>query len=257
MPLLHKLQNIQFENGFKTHNSILDTVSYAPEVLFIGTHNHGWIWNKADFYYGRDMYMWTSLANLFLYNRNRLTKKRNAVNNIPSLHEIFDICVKGKLVFADIVKGIRESIPAIEYPQDKTVMVNEQYSWKSYKDTPIDFMGAKGWLEDNGQAIVRFINETPTIKHVYFTFKSGKWLVEKKKEICNQLRYDVTSCSIFTPTANGFGNVLKQPFRERAWSLTHCWVWNGLNHGVYVNKPDYGHLDHEWLIANCVTPDQF
>ena len=38
MPFTHKYQQHNFENGFQTHNSILDTVNYDPEVIFIGTY---------------------------------------------------------------------------------------------------------------------------------------------------------------------------------------------------------------------------
>ena len=76
MTLLHKYQQHDFLNGFQTHNSILDIVPYEPEVLFIGTYNHGWSWNNSDFFYGRSMYMWTVLGNLFEYNNNYLVSPR-------------------------------------------------------------------------------------------------------------------------------------------------------------------------------------
>lgn len=53
----HKFLNYNFENGYQTHNSILDTTPYKPEVIFIGTFNHGWDWNQSDFFYGRGMYL--------------------------------------------------------------------------------------------------------------------------------------------------------------------------------------------------------
>ncbi len=55
--ILHKFLNTPQEiwnNGFTTKDAILQT-PYFPKVLFIGTFNHGWIWNTADFFYGRDM----------------------------------------------------------------------------------------------------------------------------------------------------------------------------------------------------------
>ena len=50
MSIYHKFQEQDFGNSFQTHNSILDKVSYDPEVIFIGTFNHGWSWNQADFF---------------------------------------------------------------------------------------------------------------------------------------------------------------------------------------------------------------
>lgn len=257
MPFIHKYQQHNFDNGFQTHNSILDIVPYNPEVIFIGTYNHGWTWNLSDFYYGRGMYMWTALGNLFLYNHNHLIKKRNFNNNEPTLEQIFEICKKGKIVFADIVKGIKADIPAIEQLDDRSVFVNNQYKWAGYKDVPLEYMSAQGWLDDNVKAIVNYINETKSIKHIYFTFKSGNWLVDKLNAIREGVRNNVSSCSIFTPTANGFGGQIQPPFHERAWGLTHCWIWNGLNHNIPISRPDYGHLDHNWLMNKGVNPNNF
>ena len=53
MPFIHKYQQHDFGNGFQTRNSILCTEHYKPEVIFIGTYNHGWTWNNSDFFYGR------------------------------------------------------------------------------------------------------------------------------------------------------------------------------------------------------------
>lgn len=257
MPFLHKFQRHDFNNEFQTHDSILDTVPYDPEVIFIGTYNHGWSWNLSDFYYGRGMYMWTSLGNLFLYNHNHLINQRNFNNDEPTFEQLLEICIKGKIVFADIVKGINENIEAIERPQNQSVLVNNQYAWTSYKDGPLDYMGEQGWLDDNVNAIIKYINDHKTIKHVYFTFKSGNWLVDKLHEIVNGVRGDVRTCSIFTPTANGFGGQLNPPFHERVWGLTHCWVWNGLNHNHPINRLNYGHLNHAWLMDKGVNPNNF
>jgi hypothetical protein len=255
MPFEHKFQHHNFQNGFQTHDSILNTEEYDPEVIIIGTYNHGWDWNESDFYYGRGMYMWPILANMFLHNENLLINPRNENNNIPNMQQIFKICRNGKIVFADIVKGIKDEIPAVA--QNPSVLVNHEYVWKSYKDKPLDSMAAQGWLDDNVEAIINYINETKTIKHVYFTFKSGAWLVDKLNEICDGLRPGVSYCSIFTPTANGFGKLLEAPFDERAWGLSHCWIWNGLNHDFPINRPNYGHLDHGWLTACGVDVNQF
>jgi hypothetical protein len=257
MPFLHKFQNHNFGNGFETNNSILDIVPYEPEVIFIGTYNHGWSWNESDFFYGRGMYMWPALANLFLYDSNHLVKKRDSNNSDPSYLQLFEICKKGKIVFADIVKGIKEDINAIENLEEKCVIVNNEYVWKSYKDKPLDFMASKNWIDDNVEEIINYINRTKSIKHVYFTFKSGDWLIDKLNEIKFQTRHEVTSFSIFTPTANGFRENLPPPFEERLWSLTHCWLWNNLNHEIPIFKNEYGSFDHEWLLSNGVNPHNF
>jgi hypothetical protein len=267
MPILHKYQLYNFHNGFQTHNAILDTVPYPPEVIFIGTFNHGWSWNYSDFFYVRNMYMWTVLGNLFNYNKNYLSSHRTINNLHPSFEQLFEICIKGKITFADIVKGLKKDLTVVEDLHERYVLINTEYEWNSrlingsmageYSDTHLERLGKIGWLDDNVDAIVNFVNETSTIKHIYYTFKSGSWLVEKKKDIINGIRKDVSFCSIFSPTSKGFGKLLEPPFNKRAWGLAHCWVWNGLDHQNPINRPGYGHLNHEWLIRNGVNPDHF
>ena len=267
MPLLHKYQEHKFINGFETANSILCNIPYEPEVIFIGTYNHGWSWNLSDFFYGRDMYMWTILENLFLYGYNRLTRNRTILTNQPTIEQIFQICQDAKIVFGDIVKGIKEEIQAVELVNEKCVLVNNQYRWEKrvinkqmvgqYSDKHLDNLAKHGWLDDNVDEIIKYINQTKSIKHVYFTFKSGIWLVDKLNYIKQSVRSNVSVCSIFTPTANGFGKQLAPPFHERAWGLTHCWIWNGIKHTIPINRINYGHLDHQWLIEKGVNPNNF
>ena len=267
MPFLHKYQEHDFGNGFQTHYSILDTVPYEPEVIFIGTYNHGWSWNQSDFFYGRGMNMWTILGNLFLYRKNHLIKQRTINNNEPTFEQLFEICIKGKIVFADIVKGIKEEIPAIELENENCVLINNEYRWEArkinnkrigeYSDTHLDNLAENNWLDDNVDEIISYINNTKSIKHIYFTFKSCNWIVDKLNEIRRGIRNDVSSCSIFTPTGNGFGGQIDRPFNERTWGLTHCWVWNGLNHNISVNRPNYGNIDHNWLRSRGVNPANF
>jgi hypothetical protein len=71
--------------------------------------------------------MWTILGNFFIHNSNQLIKRRNQNNNYPAIDQVFEICKKGKLVFADIVKGIKNEIPAVELLNEKCVLVNNQY----------------------------------------------------------------------------------------------------------------------------------
>ena len=145
------------------------------------------------------------------------------------------------------------------------ILVNNQYAWRNnainavgeYSDKHLDYMGAMGWLDDNVMEIVNYINNTPSIEFVCFTFKTGGWLVGKINNIGIGVRPGVNCASIFTPTSSGFGKLLEVPFDKRAWSLTHCWVWNGLPHPIMVNKLGYGHLDHGWLTECGVNPNNF
>ncbi|MBA9078201.1 hypothetical protein [Rufibacter quisquiliarum] len=253
MPILHRFYNYNWENGFETHRAILDTIPYEPEVIIIGTFNHGWDWNNADFFYGRGMYMWTIMANLFLNNGNALTEPRTVLNDTPNLEQIFQVCQKARITFADVVQGTRPNIPVEQ--QGRSILVNNEYIWEDYKDTHLKIMGRNGWLDDNADAIVDYINSTKSIKHVYFTFKPTGWLLTLKNSIADRIA-PTTACSIFTPTANGFrANLPAYP--HRAWSLAHCWVWNGLHHAVPINKPNFCHLDHGWLVSKGVNPNNF
>lgn len=255
MAILHKFQEHDWKNGFKTENSILKSEFYLPEVLIIGTFNHGWSCNPSDFFYGRGMYMWPIMANLFLHNNiDHLTKVRNINNDLPQLSDIFEICKKGKISFADIVKGTKDEIQIIE--NNGYVRINDTYNWTDYKDSHLNYMGNMNWLDDNVEEIIDFINKTPSIKHVYFTFKTGgNWILKKKKGIFDNVNKPCSS--IFTPTATGFRSNLPAPFNTRIKSLTHCWIWNNLNHAIEVNKEDYGYLNHDWLTESGVNVNEF
>jgi hypothetical protein len=257
MAVLHKFQNVDFRNGFQTRNSILEATQYDPEVIFIGTFNHGWTWNRADFFYGRDMYMWTILGNMFLNGRNVWRSTRSAPPLIPSLEQIFQICEKGKIAFADIIKGTKNTIPAVQNETNETVLVNDNYIWSTYQDSKLIHMAHQGWIDDNVQEIIDFIDRTKSIKHVYYTFKTGDWFIAKVLEINQHLRGGVSTGSIFTPSGNGFGPGLPRPFHRRAASIAHCWTWNGLPNPVPVNRLGYTHLDHTWLTLSGVNPQRF
>lgn len=265
MNIRHKFENVPLDeptaiwpNGFATKNAILSTTPYMPEVIIIGSFNHGWPWNDADFFYGRDMYMWTVMANLFLYNRNILTSRRNPGNrnNTPNLNQIFEICKKGKLCFADVVLGIKKTIPEVINFRKETALVNGSYLWNDYKDGHLNQMGHNDWLDSNVSNIIDFINITPTIKHIYFTFATGgNWLVGLRNAIIEAIP-NIQAGSIYTPTGMRLPNFAGYPVRP--FSLAHHWVWNNAAHAISpVNNPNYIHLDHEWLIQNGVNPNNF
>ncbi len=246
MPICHKFKSYNWENGFYTKDSILHT-PYKPEVMFIGTFNHGWSWNKADFFYGRDMYMWPILANLFIYNNNYLNKPRNEKNSNPTLEEIFKICLKGKITFSDIVKGTKNEVNTIV--NDNNIIVNSTFKWNNYSDKQLKELGKNEMLDDNVNEIIKYIKANKSLKHIYFTFKSETWLLKKRDEIISNIG-NINSGSIFTPTGMGFRKNIFG-FNNRCSSLSHCWIWNGeLNK---IHKKGYIHLDHDWLRRKGVS----
>ena len=252
MLVTHKFLEFDWGKGFESHNTILDVVPYEPETIFIGSFNPDWDWNPADFYYGRGMYMWPILANLFLNNRNTIENRRND-NTEPTLNQIFEICKQGKITFADIVKGTKNEISLAR--TGNVYFVNNTYEWDSYKDKQLDYLGKEGYLDDNVDEIVKYINETPSIKRVYFTFKSGHWLVKKMKLIKDQINTPIKG-SIFTPSGNGFRRLLVN-FPSKPSSIAHCWVWNGLQHTFPITRKGYCNLDHDWLRINGVDINNF
>ena len=264
MAVRHKFENkpldapeIIWPKGFATTNAILSTTPYESEVIIIGSFNHGWPWNDADFFYGRGMYMWSVMANLFLNNANVLIARRNPLpgNNTPNLNQIFEICKKGKLCFADVVLGTNVAIPVVVNAAIPSIVVNDIYNWNNYKDSHLNYMGTLGWLDDNVQNIIQFIRNTPSIKHIYFTFATGgAWLVGLRNAIIAAFP-NLQAGSIYTPTGRlpNFAGYPVSPF-----SLAHHWVWNNAGHPIsLVNNPNYTHLDHTWLIRNGVNPNIF
>lgn len=253
MPVSHKFLNHNWGNGFWTENAILKTDKYEPEVLFLGTFNHGFEWNQSDFFYGRGMYMWTIMSNLFIHNENHLIQRRTIENNIPSLNQVFEICQKGRFVFADLIKGTSKNVKTNSNIQQKIITVHSvenEYYWNNYKDNSILDLIDLNFIDDNVKEIINYINENPSIKFIYCTFKSGNHFIQMLNTITNNIRADIQIEHIFTPTGNGFGTNLEYPYNERAWSLSHCWVWNNLNHEIEVSKVGYTNLNHYWL-SNC------
>jgi hypothetical protein len=204
--------------------------------------------------------MWTVMANLFLNNANVLIRRRNPPpgNNIPTLNQIFQICQKGKLCFADVVLGTNVAIPTSAFAGNPTpsVLVNGVYNWNDYSDHHLNYMGSMGWLDNNVQNIISFIQATPSLKHIYFTFATGgAWLVGLKNAIIAAFPTHQAG-SIYTPTGMRLPNFLGFPVRP--FSLAHHWVWNNAGHPLSpVNNPNYINLNHIWLIRNGVNPINF
>jgi hypothetical protein len=34
-------------------------------------------------------------------------------------------------------------------------------------------------------------------------------------------------------------------------------MWNGLDHAIPIQRPGFGHFDHEWLVSHGVDPNNF
>ena len=105
MPVDHKFLQHNFGQGFETHNAILDTTPYKPEILILGTFNPNTDEdaNVADFFYGRNWF-WTAFFNILEHNNIHYSKQRKFYSPFsPTLEEIFRFCIKFKLTFADLI----------------------------------------------------------------------------------------------------------------------------------------------------------
>ena len=190
MPVLHKFYQINWENGFETHDAILDITPYSPEVMFIGTFNPKTPnANFADFFYGRN-YFWTGFKNLFVHNTVAIQNRRMPQNGVPPSHnllnptlaEIFCLCLKLKLTFADLIAQVfHYNNPQFQLLQNDNVVFNgNQYNLiqdgQKGNVGGLAQLAALGQVDWNTQNIIDYLCNNPQIKQIYFTRQpNGIW----------------------------------------------------------------------------------
>jgi hypothetical protein len=236
----HKFLNVDFgqryptiasAQGFKTHNVILKTTPYEPKVLIIGTFNPD-DGNGAEFFYGRNRnYLWRIFEN-FSNNNNALN---GPADGIPQIHRIFELCLRFKLSFADLIT--------------KTEVELDDYS-----DTLLNRLCNRGQIQNNVEEIVKYICETESINYVYFTTKNESLgclrnLWTNVAMLVNQQRPDVQFGSILTPS--GQGGVTNFIGLHRAATIARYWIWvnaiPNIHPQPFPNQNGYVHLNHQWL----------
>lgn len=254
MPILHKFQNHNWENGFWTENSILKTNHYKPEVLFIGTFNPLTPNNNfVDFFYGRN-YFWPTFKNLFIENKTVHNQRRIPTNGAPilplnpTLEVIFEICKKGRFSFADMINSVFPKTEDYNIENNDNVIFNG-LEYNLIMDNGQNGIGGLAELNNidqvewNIENINKYLCENPTIKYIYFTRRPSRiWLKkwdELRKSNCS---LDKTFCFIYTPS----GRRLKTPVMN---NLIDKWI--KFNNGTYCN------LNHKWLIRNGVNLNNF
>ena len=204
----HKFENFKFSSSFYTENVILRP-PYNPEVLILGTFNPD-DGNFADFFYGRNFF-WPIFRMFYNNTTEYSNQKRSPKNLSPSLNEILDICSYFKLSFADLVLSTDSKDNLIP---DENVL--------------------DGNIEWNTQNIINFINNTPSLKFIYFTRqKKGDWKVELNK-ISQETPLKILN--IYTPS----GQSLKG--EPRILKLKDHWLFN--------DDENFDILNHSWL-ENC------
>jgi hypothetical protein len=252
MPITHKFIETNFLGGFQTHDAILDVTPYKPEVMVIGTFNPGTPNARADFFYGRN-YFWPAFKNLFIEGRVGLTNTRMPLRGVPPPHnllnptlaEIFCLCIKLKLTFADLIdKVLQNNNPQYELlPNDHVIFNGQEYNLITDDNNgllPLDGFGQVNW---NTQNIIKYLCDNPQIKTIYFTRKpTGIWQNQWNQIVNHPCIKGRQLTNIYTPS----GRRLRKPVMN---SLLHHWVHN--------NTPGFGKLDTNWLIDNRVEIEGF
>lgn len=256
MSIQHKFYQTNFGNGFQTHNAILDTTPYRPEVIVVGTFNPNTPNdNFADFFYGRN-YFWTAFKNLFVNNGIQLTQTRMprrgappAVLN-PTLPEILELCIKLKLTFADLIfEVLNNNNPNYQTRQNDNVIFNGA-EYNLIQDGQKGIVGGLqqlntlGQVNWNTQNIINFLCNNPQITTIYFTRQpTGIWAEQWNLIINHNCMAGRLKTNLFTPS----GLSLKGKPRMNAL----------LKHWVHNTEPNFGKLDNNWLTNNGVTIQNF
>lgn len=266
MAIPHRDIQRDWNNGFTTRNAILHQTLYEPEVLFIGTFNPGTDnANFSDFFYGRN-YLWTGFKNYFVHNKVQLDTRRMPTNgrqeNLltdPTLSEIFELCTKLKLCFTDLIlEVLHKSNPHYTILENDNVifsgneynLIQDGKSSKKLNDgskrtvlglEQLDTINQVHWNTGN---IISFLEQTPTIKTIYFTRKpTGVWGRELSKINYHSCMQGRRLTNIYTPS----GQSLKGKPRMNA--LLRHWIFN--------KDENFGTLNNDWLTRHGVTLQNF
>jgi len=256
MPIFHKFFQTDFTGGFSTHNAIIDTTPYKPEVMIVGTFNpdspHA---NFADFFYGRNC-LWPAFKNLFIHNQTILTGRRMPPNGVaippfdPTLEEILELCNKLKLTFTDLVGGVlHQGEPEYELLQNDNVIINGQ-EYNLILDSQQNGIGGLQQLNGIGQVmwntehIISYLIENPQIKDIYITRRpTGVWAGQWNAIVNHHNLQERNFTNIFTPSAQG------APVHRSMERLLHHWVHN--------ENPNFGTLNNDWLEHHGVNIQNF
>lgn len=256
MPVRHKFYQSEFGSGFATHNAILDITPYQPEVLFLGTFNPDTPnANFADFYYGRNFF-WSAFKNLFITQQIDLLNRRMPQNGKPptilnpTLSEIFKICIKLKLTFADLALEVfHKENPNYKLLSNDNVIFNNA-EFNLIQDGKKGNIGGLQQLNDmdqvnwNTKNIINFLCDNPQIHSIYLTRQpTGIWLNQWSQIVNHKCMGGRFLTNIFTPSGQG-----RPVFHSMARLLNH-WVHNQIG--------NFGKLDNKWLEFNSVNIADF
>lgn len=255
MSVHHKFIKTDFGNGFQTHNAILNTTPYKPEVLIVGTFNPDTPnANFADFFYGRN-YFWPGLKNLFNNNVD-LLDRRMPPNGMPihdlnpTIEEIFSLCDHFKLAFADLIIEVLHECND-EYnllPNDNVEFQGNIYNLIQDSNqngiqglAQLNQIGQVHW---NTQNIIKYLCNNPQINDIFLTRQpNGVWEAQWDMIINHDCMIGRNCTNIFTPSGQGL------PGQPRMTALLHHWIHN--------NADNFGNLNHAWLQDKGVYTNNF
>lgn len=255
MPILHKFYDTNWGNDFATHNAILDTIPYEPEVMFIGTFNPDIPNAIADFFYGRN-YFWPAIKNLFIHNNvNLLSRRMLPIGDPPAildptLDQVFALCTRLKFTFADMISGVlHHNNPQYKFlANDHVLFNNNEYNLiqdgRNRNIWGLAQLNAMGQVNWNTQNIIKYLCEHSTIKQIYLTRQpNGIWAIPWNTIINHLCVKGRNNTNIYTPAGSGLVGV------PRMTVLLHHWVH-------YIGQR-FGRLNNAWLQANEVIPARF
>jgi hypothetical protein len=247
-------QNIlNWDNRFYTENVILKNVDiYKPEIMFLGTFNPELQNNHADFFYGRNFF-WTAFKNLFSPRQEIINEERLTFNPYnPTLEEIFELCIRLKLTFSDLVNSIfdEQDNNNILVKQNKEYTSFRNIEYNPIKDGDLEKLNRINKVNWNTRNIITFLNNNRQIRKIYLTRSNNLCWQTQINQIIQALP-EIDIIPIYTPSAQGgalhqqtgiYGNGKMIP-------LLRHWTQNNGNNG---------NLNHNnWLTNNGVNINNF
>lgn len=245
---------LNWDNRFYTENVTLKNSDiYKPEIMFLGTFNPKLKTNPADFFYGRNFF-WTAFKNLFKEGQITLSEERLAFNPYnPTLDEIFQLCIKLKLTFSDLVDSIfddQDNNPII-VRQNKEYVSFRNIEYNPISDGDLQKLNRINKVNWNTENIITYLKNNRQLKKIYLTRRNGLCWQKQLNQIVHALP-EIKIIPIYTPSAQGgalhqqtgiYGNGKMGPL---------------LRHWTQNNNGNFGNLNHNnWLTNNGVNINNF
>jgi hypothetical protein len=245
---------LNWDNRFYTENAILKNIDiYKPEIMFLGTFNPQLPNNPADFFYGRN-YFWTAFKNLFNPGQEIINEERLVFNPyIPTLEDIFQLCIRLKLTFSDLVGSIFDEHDnnQIFVRQNKDYIAFGNNEYNPISDAALQKINGINKINLNTRNIISYLNNNRQIRKIYLTRRNDLCWQTQINQI-SQAIPEIDIIPIYTPSAQGgalhqqtgiYGNGKMIPL---------------LRHWTQNNIGNYGNLNHSnWLTNNGVDPNNF